>query len=277
MKRNFFSFAGLLLLVLPTWADQKDAPPASVPFELLQTKHIAVKIMVNGKGPYRVIFDTGAPVLLLNNKIAKESGVLDKNAKPPLFSLFGAAGEAKIKTLEIGNLKATDVPTIVMDHPTLELISKLFGPIEGIVGFPFFARYKMTLDYQARRLTFVPNGYDPPDVMKTIMDTVMAMAGDKPRPPKVLTPAAQWGVLLDKDDKDLDEGVTIQEVLPGSAAAQAGLQAGDRLLSLDGRWTDSLADAYQAAGHIKPDSSAPVLVRRAGRDMELTVKPQSGS
>jgi S1-C subfamily serine protease len=113
--------------------------------------------------------------------------------------------------------------------------------------------------------------------MKTIMDTVMAMAGDKPRPPKVLVSAAQWGVLLDKDDKDLDEGVTIQEVLPGSAAAQAGLQAGDRLLSLDGRWTDSLADAYQAAGHIKPGSSAPVLVRRAGRDMELTVKPQSGS
>ena len=277
MKRNFYSFAGLLLLALPSWADQKDAPPVSVPFELLQTKHIAVKIMVNGKGPYRVIFDTGAPVLLLNNKIAKESGVLDKNAKPPLFSLFGAAGEAKIKTLEIGNLKATDVPTIVMDHPTLELISKLLGPIEGIVGFPFFARYKMTLDYRARQLTFVPNGYDPPDVMKTIMDTVMAMAGDKPRPPKVLTPAAQWGVLLDKDDKDLDEGVTIQEVLPGSAAAQAGLQAGDRLLSLDGRWTDSLADAYQAAGHIKPGSSAPVLIRRTGREMELTVKPQFGS
>jgi len=277
MKRNLYSFAGVLLLVLPSWADQKDAPPASVPFELLQTKHIAVKIMVNGKGPYRVIFDTGAPVLLLNNKIAKESGVLDKNAKPPLFSLFGAAGEAKIKTLEIGNLKATDVPTIVMDHPTLELISKLLGPIEGIVGFPFFARYKMTLDYQARRLTFVPNGYDPPDVMKTIMDTVMAMAGDKPRPPKVLVSAAQWGVLLDKDDKDLDEGVTIQEVLPGSAAAQAGFQAGDRLLSLDGRWTDSLADAYQAAGHIKPGSSAPVLIRRTGREMELTVKPQFGS
>src|SRR5207245_1188486 len=242
MKRSFYSFAGWLLLVLPSWADQKDAPPASVPFELLQTKHIAVKIMVNGKGPYRVIFDTGAPVLLLNNKIAKESGVLDKNAKPPLFSLFGAVGEAKIKTLEIGSLKAANLPAVVMDHPTLELVSKFLGPIEGIVGFPFFARYKMSVDYQAQRLTFVPNGYDPPDVMKAIMDTVMAMAGDKPRPPKVLTPAAQWGVLLHKDEKDLDEGITIQEVLPGSAAAQAGLQAGDRLVSLDGRGTDSLSD-----------------------------------
>jgi membrane-associated protease RseP (regulator of RpoE activity) len=277
MKRTFFSFAGLLLLVLPAWADQKQATPVSVPFELLKTKHIAVKIMVNGKGPYRVIFDTGSPVILLNNKIAKESGVLDKNAKQPLFSLFGAAGESKIKTLEIGSLKAANLPAVVMDHPALDVVSKFLGPIEGIVGFPFFARYKMSLDYQTQRLTFVPNGYDPPDVMKAIMDTIMAMAGDKPKPPKVLAPAGQWGVLLKKDDKDLDEGITIQEVLPGSAAAQAGLQAGDRLLTLDGRWTDSLADAYQAAAHIKPGTRALIMIRRASQQMELTVTPQSGS
>lgn len=276
MNRTFLAITCLLLIVSPAWADEKETQPISVPFELLQTKHIAVKVMVNGKGPYRVIFDTGAPVLLLNNKVAKASGVLDKNARPPLFSLFGATGEAKIKTLEIGNLKATDVPTVVMDHPTLELVSQFLGPIEGIVGFPFFARYKTTIDYQAKRLTFVPNGYQPPDVMKAIMDTVMTMAGDKPRPPKVLTPAAQWGILFNKDQGDSEEGVTIKEVLPGSAAAKGGIQSGDRLLTLDGRWTDSLADAYQAAGQVKPETSAKVTVRRAGRQMELTLKPQVG-
>src|SRR5438132_3632134 len=150
MKRNCFSLVCLLLFIPSIWADQKDTPPASVPFEILTTKHIAIKIMINGKGPYRVIFDTGAPVLLLNNRIAKESGVLDKNARPPLFSLFGAAGEAKIKTLQIDHLKATDVPTIVMHHPTLELNSKLLVPIDGLDCFPFFARYKLTFDYQAR-------------------------------------------------------------------------------------------------------------------------------
>jgi len=276
MKQSFIAFACWLIIVLPTRGDEKETQPVSVPFELLTTKHIAVKVMINGKGPYRVIFDTGAPVLLLNNKVAKASGVLDKNARPPLFSLFGATGEAKIKTLEIGGLKATDVPTVVMDHPTLELVSKFLGPIEGIVGFPFFARYKMTIDYQAQRLTFVPNGYEPPDVMRAIMDTVMAMAGDKPRPPKVLTSAAQWGMLLHKDDNDTEEGITIQAVLPQSAAIQAGLQAGDRLLTLDSRWTDSLADAYQAAGQVKPGTSAKVTVRRAGRELDLTVRPRPG-
>ncbi len=276
MKSSLASLAVLMFFIRPVWGDQKDTVPVSVPFELLKTKHIAVKIKVNGQGPYRVIFDTGAPVLLLNNKVAKASGVLDKNARPPLFSLFGATGEAKIKTLEIGDLKATDVPTVVMDHPTLELVSKFLGPIEGIVGFPFFARYKTTIDYQAKRLTFVPNGFEPPDVMKVIMETVMSMAGDKPRPPKVLSPAAQWGILLDKDGADSEEGVTIKEVLPGSSAAGAGLKAGDRLLTLDHRWTDSIADAFQAAMQVKPGKSAVILVRRGGREMELTIKPQTG-
>lgn len=276
MRRSFLAIPLSLLIVHSAWSDQKETQPVTVPFELLKTKHIAVKVMVNGKGPYRVIFDTGAPVLLLNNKVARASGVVEKNTPPPLFSLFGATGEAKIKTLEIGKLKATDVPTVVMDHPTLELVSKFLGPIEGIIGFPFFARYKTTIDYQAEKLTFVPNGYQPPDVMKAIMDSVMAMAGDKPRPPTVLTPASQWGMLLDKDQNDSEEGVTIKEVLPGSAAAKGGIQAGDRLLTLDSRWTDSLADAYQAAGHVKPGDSATVMVRRAGRDLELTVKPQTG-
>jgi len=276
MKSSLISLASMMFFVLPVCGDQKDTEPVSVPFELLKTKHIAVKIKVNGQGPYRVIFDTGAPVLLLNNKVAKASGVIDKNARPPLFSLFGATGEAKIKTLEIGDLKATDVPTVVMDHPTLELVSKFLGPIEGIVGFPFFARYKTTIDYQAKRLTFVPNGFEPPDVMKVIMETVMSMAGDKPRPPKVLSPAAQWGILLDKDGADSEAGVTIKEVLPRSSAAGAGLKAGDRLLTLDHRWTDSVADAFQAAMQVKPGKSAVILVRRAGRDMELTIKPQTG-
>ena len=43
--------------------------------------------------------------------------------------------------------------------------AKKYGSIEGIVGFPFFARYKMTVDYAAKEMTFVPNGYKATDVM----------------------------------------------------------------------------------------------------------------
>ena len=72
MTRLTLTAVLVLLATLPARAD--DAKPAVVPFELLKTKHITLDIKVNGKGPYRVIFDTGAPMTVLNNKLAKEAG-----------------------------------------------------------------------------------------------------------------------------------------------------------------------------------------------------------
>ncbi len=265
----------LVSVVVPARADTADVKPVAVPFELLQTKHMVIRIKVNDKGPYRVIFDTGAPISLLNNKVAREAGLL-KNAPKPLFNLFGMGGEVKIKKLQVGELKAEGVTAIVMDHPTIEAISSAFGPIEGIIGFPFFARYRMTLDYQAKQMTFVPNGFDPPDVLQSLMANVMGIMQDKKPARRVLAPAAQWGLVITKAEGDEEAGVAIQEILPATAAAAAGLKVGDRLLTLDGRWTDSVADCYSAASHVKPGAAVKVVVRRDGRETELTVKPTFG-
>ncbi len=275
MKRFLFP-AAILGLVLSVTPGRGEAPapgkPIAVPFELLKSNHMAVKVKVNGKGPYRLIFDTGAPITLINNKLAKEAGVLDKMPKPA-FTVFGSMGEAKAKTFEVGDVKATNVPVIVMDHPTVKLIAQKLGPIDGLVGFPFFARYSMTVDYQAKTLTFVPNGYKPPDVMKGMMTALMAMGKQQTR---VLAPAAQWGMTVSKESTDEDAGVTVKQVVAGSAAAAGGLKVGDRLLTLDGRWTDSVADTYAAAGHVKAGTTAVVKVKRGGKEIELRIAPAAG-
>jgi hypothetical protein len=265
-----------LLVLLPAAAaraGQEADKPVVVPFELIESKHIAIKVKINGKGPYRMIFDTGAPITLLNNKVAKASGVLPKNFKRPPFALFGAAGQFKIKSLQVGTLKARDVPTVVMDHPTVNLISKVLGPIEGLVGFPFFARYKMTIDYEAKTLTFVSSGYKPRDLMQNLMATLMNRSVPVT---KTLAPAGLWGIKLHKDAKDEKAGVTIQEVLEKSPAAAGGLRAGDRLLSLDGRWTDAVADVYEAAAHVQAGTAVKLIVERKGKEMTFTVSPVSG-
>ena len=269
-----------LLAVWVLWAVSADslkaetsAPkPVTVPFDLLLTKHIVIQVKINGKGPYRVIFDTGAPVSLINSKTAKETGLLSKNAAQPLFNLFGPVAQTNVTTLEIAGLVAHSVPMIVMDHPTVEMIAKLLGPVEGIIGFPFFARYKMTLDYQAKRLTFAANGYEPADILQTLMADLLGR--EKPAA-KVISPAALWGFMLDEKSDEM-AGVVIREVLSGSAADKAGLRAGDRLLSLDGRWTDSLAECYQAASHVQPGTEARVVIERQGKQRALTVKPLAG-
>src|SRR5258707_5794048 len=113
---------GIALTACPaSRADTPEKKPVAVPFEMLVTRHITVMVKVNGKGPYKLIFDTGAPMMLINNKVAKEAGLL-KDGKPA-FSLFGAA-EAKLETVEVGEQKAENVGAMIMDHPTVEAISR---------------------------------------------------------------------------------------------------------------------------------------------------------
>ncbi|HEY8505684.1 MAG TPA: retropepsin-like aspartic protease, partial [Gemmataceae bacterium] len=165
-------------LAAPAAADPKPkaAPePVTVPFQLLKTGHFLVQVKLNGKGPYQLIFDTGAPTMLINNRIANDSGVIGKKTPRPVFAPFGSMGQFKIEEMELGGVKAKDVQTMVMDHPTVAAFSDFFkrqyGPIDGIVGFPFFARYKMTVDYKNQELTFVPSGYKPGDILQQMMRT----------------------------------------------------------------------------------------------------------
>src|SRR5262249_45909079 len=94
--------------------------------------------------------------------------------------------------------------------------------------------------------------------------------------PKVLAPAAHWGFVASKKDGDEEAGVDVKDVLPDSPAAKAGIKPGDRLLTLDHRWTDTLADLYFAASLVKPGTETPVGVKRDGKDVKLKVTPVSG-
>lgn len=248
-----------------------DAKPVVVPFEMLRSGHMAVVVKVNGKGPYKLIFDTGAPTTLINNKVAKAAGLL-KGKAAPAFTLFGSMGEATIDSLEVGGQKAEKIQAIVMDHPTVEQISRVLNtPIEGIVGFPFFGRFKTTLDYQAKTMTFVPSGYDPPNVMESMMKSLLKGDG-----PTILAPSTTWGFSAVKGE-DIDApGMTITSVRPDSPAAQAGLKKGDRLLTLDSRWTDTQVDLFQAATGVTPGTEVVLKVKRDGKDLNLRVKPGSG-
>ncbi len=257
---------------------QSPSDPIKVPFELLPSGHFLVDVTLNGKGPYKLIFDTGAPLTLLNSRIAKEGGVTKKKGG---FNLFSGPTQSDIKELGVGPAKAEDVPSVVMDHPTVEAISdafeKKYGKIEGIVGFPFFARYSTTIDYQKKELTLVPNGYKPGDYLQDMMGTLMKMTSQSPNPePKVVAPAGLWGFKAEKGKEDKDAGVVVKSVSANGPAAAGGLKEGDRLLTLDGRWTDSDTDLANAAGFVKPGRAAKVVVMREGKEVELTVTPAKG-
>jgi hypothetical protein len=271
------AYLAVLLLAAPRLSaqDKVELKPASVPFEMLKTQHMAVQVMINGKGPYRLIFDTGAPVTLITNKVAKEAGVFPEKFKGAPFAFFGSQGQFKIKTLEMGELKVDNVDTMVMDHPTVAIIAKALGPIEGIVGFNVFGKHRTTIDYQTKTMTFVPNSYKPVDMMTRMLTLIMAPRSERERA-KVLAPGGLVGMRVEKEAGDEEDGVAVVEVFEGSAAASAGLKSGDRLLKLDGRWTDSVADCYFAASRLQAGSRVVADILRDGKPQRLELQIRAG-
>ncbi|HMP57830.1 MAG TPA: PDZ domain-containing protein [Gemmatales bacterium] len=269
----------LLLTGLQGTAGDEPRPaspePVTVPFELLASRHMAVTIVVNGKGPYRMIFDTGAPVNLLSTKIGREAQVTpERPARRPGAPRGGAlmpmGVQLKVKDLEMGELMARDVPVMVFDHPTIKAIGAVLGPIEGIIGFPLFSRYRVTIDYQKKEMTFVPVDYDPGDVMAVLMQSVMGSRRDtQPRP--LASPVVLGARIEEKDGQLIVAGV-----FGGSAAETAGLRAGDQLLELDGHWLTDLVDLSRALGHQKAGQSTQLKIQRGEEEKELSLQVRLG-
>jgi PDZ domain/Aspartyl protease len=254
--------------------DRARAKKAVVPFVMLPTNHMLVEAKINGKGPYRLIFDLGAPITLLSNRASEASGVVQADA--PRAFLFGMRGEAEIDKLEAGGLAATKLPVVVFDHPVLAALGDVIGRrIDGIMGFTLFARYRTTIDYQTREMTFEPVDYQVRDLLKELPDR---MLGPKVARQRVLAPLGVWGIRLGRPTGGLDEpGVPVAAVDDGSPAQRGGLKPGDVITTLDGRWTASIADVFAAAADAEPGRAAEVVILRDGKEMTLSVTPADGA
>ena len=241
---------------------------------MLPSNHMLVRAMINGKGPYRLIFDLGVPITLLSNQAGEASGVVKADA--PKSFLFSMRGEAEIAKLQVGDLTTTKLPVIVFDHPALKILGNVLGaPIDGIIGFTFFARYKTTIDYQVNEMTFEPVDFQIRDLLRELPER---LTGPKTARRRVLAPPGLWGLRLASPAGETRSlGVLIREVLPGSPAARAGLRSGDILTTLDNRWTTSVADAYLAAADIQPGREVSVVILREGQERVLTVQPADGT
>jgi len=74
------------------------------------------------------------------------------------------------------------------------------------------------------------------------------------------------------DFGELERGVKFADVREGGPAAQAGLRAGDILMTFDGKEVRSLYDFTYYLREHKPGDEVPVLVVRDGQELRVTVK-----
>jgi PDZ domain/Aspartyl protease len=129
----------------------------SVPIDLVDN-HVYVDAMLDGRGPYRFVFDTGGSNII-DPAVAKEINVAGSGLAQDSGTGAGteASSYATVDSLKIGGA--------VLRHQVflVEPISKGFGVasgqrVDGLIGFEVLARYVTTFDYGHQTLTFAIPG-----------------------------------------------------------------------------------------------------------------------
>ncbi len=72
-----------------------------------------------------------------------------------------------------------------------------------------------------------------------------------------------------------EPGVQIQGVRPGGPADQAGLQADDVIIGLNGKEISNIYDFMNILGELKPDVKTEIVVKRGGDEKKLTIIPEA--
>jgi hypothetical protein len=125
----------------------------SVPFDLVDN-HVYLSLLLNGRGPYRFILDTGG-ANFVDPAVAREIGAAGHGSVQG-----GGVGDtteslafAKVDSMQIGTAKITDQLFAVA--PTRAGFGMAGGqPIDGLIGFEVLSRFVTTFDYAGNTVTF---------------------------------------------------------------------------------------------------------------------------
>ncbi|MBX9583578.1 MAG: PDZ domain-containing protein [Gemmataceae bacterium] len=283
MRRRFpLALACGLLAAGPAWADDPDPDkPAAVgvPYKLTETKHVLVRTKINGKGPFNLILDTGAPAVFITKAVAKKAGAGTDEK-----------GWANFDTFELeGGLKVPEARGRVEDLFQLQGMNGmgLAGvELHGVIGYNVLAKYRITYDFTADTIGFEPiPDFDPPklvpiggkgqgglEMIGPLMKTMAALMGIKPN----FNAVPRGFVGVEVDDAD---GVVVKKVLPGSPAEKAGFKVGDKIEAVKvtaTRDVDNVRDLTRALAKAGVGAKLTVTVARGDATKTLTLELGKG-
>ncbi|MCS6919763.1 MAG: aspartyl protease family protein [Fimbriimonadales bacterium] len=156
----------------------RDNLPVKVPFRM-SGNSLYVQIYLNGKGPYWIIYDTGASSTWIDDSIVKEAG-LEKIPNSDYWAtlVYGAfpSYKVRVQSLKVGD---AEVRNIVIGGGAVwrtPLGNDSIGGkrVIGLLGRETIAAFQTTVNFAERTITFEP--HDAPLPEGTVIP--FEMAGD---------------------------------------------------------------------------------------------------
>ncbi len=140
-----------LVLILGDLLSTADA--AATPFELGDQGGVILPVLVNGRGPFKFLLDTGSTHSAVSNAVAVAIG-----APPVARTVIGSAAGSReavvvrIDRLECGPFVARGLLASVV---ALDVVSDA-DPIQGVIGHDVLAADRYTIDFRQRELLWGP-------------------------------------------------------------------------------------------------------------------------
>ena len=266
-----------------------------VPYRLTDTNHFLVRVRINRKGPFNFLVDSGAPALYVATETAAKVGL-----KPVKGKFWTVVDRLDLE----GGAQLLGMKARVEDPFQLVGMNALGLPgasIDGILGFTILARFRLEIDPTRDAMTWTRLNHAPPDP-----PVPRHGEGDGDRPPpelqvmNALGPLAKGLAFLmgkqpeeecyprgflglewaeTRDGLSGQSTVRISRVVEGSPAANADIQAGDRLIRARGQSVTSLKAARAALAAIQAGNPVELILERGSEKAtvrELTVTITAG-
>src|SRR4051812_10173909 len=198
----------------------------------------------------RLLVDLGAKAtLLLTEPFIERAGLRDLQASGVRSSLgAGVGGETRYSFVRLQSLELANAPALRLDSAVIGL--SVGGTLrargyDGLLGAEFLRRFRVTFDYPRKRLILRPRVPAPPN-----LDFDMS------------------GMFIVAEGADLHD-LVVADVASGSAAAAAGLEAGDHLVSIDGRDVRSMTLGAVRSLLRGPEGRQVVVEARRGGERRI--------
>src|ERR1700736_2918831 len=113
-----------------------------------QIGRIWAPVYINGRGPFRLVLDTGASHSGVTGMVALALGI-PTDQSPPV-TLRGVTGFAIVPTIHVDTLSVGDV---AVDSPVLPILPDAMGGAEGILGSEGLANKRIFIDFRHDEIT----------------------------------------------------------------------------------------------------------------------------
>jgi hypothetical protein len=107
-----------------------------------QIGRIWAPVRINGRGPFRLVLDTGASSSGVTAMVARALG-LSTHDSPPVL-LRGVTGEATVPTIRVDTLSVGD---LAVDSPLLPIVPDALGGAEGVLGSEGLKNKRIFIDF----------------------------------------------------------------------------------------------------------------------------------